>query len=720
MQIHSHLLVSGHHRNALAATKLVETYAKVGRIDTARLVFDTSPGPPDHFMYGVLIKCYTWSRLFFQAISLYHDMRSRQVDLNRFVFPPVLGACSGLSDVQMGRRVHGDVIKTGFEFDSVIETALLHMYGGGGYLESAYRVFDGMSERDVISWGSMISSCVRGGRVEEGLKLFSCMHSENVEPDMVTMLSLTQACADLGLLRQAKSVHGNIVRREVEIGGSLENSLITMYSKCEGFDIAEKIFFRGASQRDVVSWTAMISCYNQQSRFREALNLYVEMRKAEVKPNQVTMAAVMHSSAQSGCLREGKSVHGFLIRADMDSGSNLIATGLIDLYSRCGDLEYCLQVFENESEKTLVSWNSLIAAYARNGASAEAVTLFVEMWNEGLLTDSFSLASSLSACGHINSSHLGSQIHGHVVKTGYVGNEFVQNALIDMYCKCGFPDTARDIFDVIRDKRVVAWNTMMGGLAENGNSVEAIALFDRMYMGGLKMDELTFLSVIQACSHLGYLEKARWIHHKLIINGLQGDTFVETSVADMYVKCGDIQTAETVFDNMMERNVASYAVMIAGYGLHGRVSDAISIFSQMMSSGVRPNKVVFMSILNACSHAGCLKEGQYYFDLMRWDFGIEPELDHYTCLVDLLSRAGLLGKAYGVIKSMPMEADVSTYAAFLNGCRIHRRSTDVIDVIEREILNLEPSSSGYHVLLSNIFAEEGNWNEFLKIAIGAA
>ncbi|KAK1307401.1 putative pentatricopeptide repeat-containing protein [Acorus calamus] len=548
----------------------------------------------------------------------------------------------------MGRRVHGDVIKTGFEFDSVIETALLHMYGGEGYLESAYRVFDGMSERDVVSWGSMTSSCVRGGWVEEGLKLFSCMRSENVEPDMVTMLSLTQACADLGLLRQAKSVHGNIVRREVEIGGSLENSLITMYSKCEGFDIAEKIFFCGASQRDIVSWTAKISCYNQQLRFWEALDLYVEMRKAEVKPNQVTMVAVLHSSAQSGCLR---------------------------------------------------------TAYARNGASAEAVTIFVEMRSEGLLPDSFSLASSLSASGRINSSHLGCQIHGHVVKTGYVGNEFVQNALIYMYCKCGFPDTARDIFDVIRDKTVVAWNTMMGGLAQNGNSVGAIALFDEMYMGGLEMDELTFLSVIQACSHLGYLEKARWIHHKLIINGLRGDTFVETSVADMYVKCGNIQTAEMVFDNMMERNVASYAVMIAGYGLHGRVSDAISIFSQMMSSGVRPDQT---------SHAGCLKEGQYYFDLMRRDFRIEPELDHYTCLVDLLSRAGLLDKAYDLIKSIPMEADTSTYAAIVNGCRIHCRSTGVIDVIEREILNFESSSSGYYVLLSNIFAEEGNWNEFLK------
>ncbi|XP_077230644.1 tetratricopeptide repeat (TPR)-like superfamily protein [Tasmannia lanceolata] len=714
LQLHAHLLISGHQRDALAATKLIESYAKMGSIQSARWVFDTF-SKPDSFMWGVLIKSYVWNLFFKEAISLYHEMQYNQPLLSSFIFPSVLRACSSLSDVGMGAKIHGRIVKSGFESDHVVETALLHMYGEMANLENARRVFDEMSQRDVVSWSSIVLSYVKNGRADKGLEIFSEMNLAKIEPDSVMMSSVVQACAELGFLKQAKLVHGYIVRRVIDISGSLANSLVAMYSKCGGFDSAEKLF-KKVSERSVVSWTAMISCYNQRARFKEALENFLEMRDFEVKPNSVTMVGVIMACAQLGWLKEGMSVHGFVIRNCMDPNFDLLGAALIDMYAGCGKIRDCWMVFETIQEKTLVSWNSIITVYAQSGFSEEALTLFVRMLNEGLFCDSFTLASSLSACSHIGFCRLGSQIHGHIAKIGFENNEFVQNSLINMYCKCGLVDMGHEIFDEVKEKGVITWNSMIGGFAQNGNSVEAVMLFDRMHSGGLDMDRCTFVNAIQACSHLGFLEKGKWFHHKVITYGLEKDNYVDTALVNMYGKCGDIKMARRVFDNMTERSVVSWSAMISGYGIHGQVDIAIFLFTRMIDLVIKPNEVTFLSLLSACSHSGSVKEGEFYFDSMSRDFHIKPNLEHCACMVDLLSRAGHLDRAWDFINSMPTAPNGSIWGALLNGCRIHRRM-DMIGRIQRSILDLEPNNSGYYTLLSNVHAQEGNWDGFGKVRL---
>ncbi|XP_058081565.1 putative pentatricopeptide repeat-containing protein At1g69350, mitochondrial [Magnolia sinica] len=717
LQLHAYLLVTGRcTHDPLAATKLIESYAKMGAVDSSRSVFDTF-STPDPFMWAMMIKSYVWNLFFTEAISLYHEMLSHQLHRSSFIFPSLLKAASGLHDMGIcGKKLHGRIIKSGFQSDAVVEAALLHMYGEMGSLDLARQVFDCMSVRDVVSWSSMISTFVRNGQAYEGLELFREMvNLRNVEPDYVMLLSVTQACADLGFLRLAESVHGYSVSRDIEMDGSLKNSLVAIYCNFGRLDRVEKIFQK-ASQMSVISWTAIISCYNQMSLFQEALGIYLQMQESGVKGNSITMVSVLLSCGQLGCLREGRSVHGFMIRTGIDPDFNLMGVALIDMYACCRKLGYCEGVFETIKQKTVVSWNSLITVYARNGLSEKALELFVQMRIEGLFPDSFTLASSLSACRHLGISQLGCQIHGHIAKTGFQHNEYVQNSLIDMYCKCGFVDIAYGIFDKMEGKCVVTWNSMMGGLAQNGNSVEAIVLFDQMHSKGLEMDTVTFVSAIQACSHLGYLEKGRWVHHKLITYGLEKDTYVDTALTDMYAKCGDLQMARMVFDNMTKRNVVSWSVMIAGYGIHGYVDVAISLFSQMIGCGIRPNNVTFMNMLSACSHVGAVEAGQFYFDSMAQDFGIEPELEHCACMVDLLSRAGHLDSAYSFIKSMPVTPNASIWGAFLGGCRIHRKM-DMIDDVGRKILALEPGNSGYYTLLSNIYAEGGRWDAYGNVKV---
>nr|XP_010939498.2 putative pentatricopeptide repeat-containing protein At1g69350, mitochondrial [Elaeis guineensis] len=689
LEIHAQLLTTGLHRDPLAATKLIESYAMMGITDAARLVFDKFSSP-DSFMWGVMIKSYSWAGLYKEVISLYHAMQCQQLRLTSFIFPPVLRACSGLCNVLVGRRIHGRIIKGGFDSDAVAETSLLQMYGEGGSLEDAHQVFDGMSTRDVVAWNLMVSSCIQCKRADVGLEIFSEMNMENIVPDSVIMLNATRACAELGFLKQGRSVHGYIVRRWTAVDEALENSLIAMYGRCGCLDHAEKLF-RNASRRSVVSWTAMISCCSEKSCYREALVVFTEMLKCEVEPNSVTMMCVLFSCTQLGFLREGKSVHGFILRRSMDPESSSTGTALINMYAGFRKLGTCCHMFEAMQKKTIVSWNSLIAACSQNGSSKKALRLFIRMQKEGLLPDSFTLSSTLPACGQVGDLRLGFQIHGLIAKTGFQLNKFVRNSLIDMYCKCGSTDTAYRIFEEIESKDTVTWNAMMSGFCQNGFSIEAIRLFDQMYWKGIQTDAVTFLSAIQACTHLGYLRKGRWTHHKLITSGSKKDIQLETALINMYAKCGDLYMARKVFDNMSQKNVVSWSSIISGYGVHGLAEDAVALLFQMVAMGIRPNEVTFMSILSACSHAGLVEEGLFYFDLMKQEFGIEPQSEHYACVVDLLSRAGHVDRAYKFIKSMLVEPDASIWRSLLNGgCRFHHRE-DIVGDIQRRISNSSSS-----------------------------
>ncbi|XP_023900372.2 putative pentatricopeptide repeat-containing protein At1g69350, mitochondrial [Quercus suber] len=709
-QLHAHLFVTGLHKDPLASTKLVESYSQMGDLQTSRLVFETFPSP-DSFMWGVLIKCYVWNHFFEESISLYHKMLYHQVQVNGFIYPNILRACSGFGDLGIGGKVHGRIIKCGFDTDAIVETSLLSMYGEMGYLYNARKIFDGMPMKDVVLWSSIISCCVENGEASEGLDLFHRMICQGVEPDSVTMLSVAEACGDLGILRLARLVHGQVVTREIKSEGSLDNSLIVMYTKCGDLHSAENIF-RNVTQRHTASWTAMITCYNQTGCFQEAIDVFLEMQESKVEPNSVTMMVVICSCARLDLLREGKSVHCFVIRKALDADLDFVGPALIELYAECGKLNYCEEVLRVIGERNIVSWNMLISLYAQKGLLKEALVVFVQMQTRGLMPDSYGLASSLSACGSVSSIQLGYQIHGHVIKRGIL-DEFVQNSLIDMYSKCGLVNCGYKIFETIEQKSVITWNSMVCGFSQNGNSEEAIRLFDQMYMNGIEMNEVTFLSVIQACSHLGHLEKGKWVHHKLITGGLNKDLYVDTALTDMYAKCGDLQAAQGVFNSISERSVVSWSAMIAGYGIHGQINAAISLFNQMVDSGIKPNEVTFMNILSACSHVGSVEEGKSYFSSMR-DFGIKPNTEHFASVVDLLSRAGDLNGAYEIIRSMPFHVDASIWSALLNGCRIYRRM-DMIKSIESDLVDISTDDTGYYTLLSNIYGEGGDWDEFGKV-----
>ncbi|KAJ0980212.1 hypothetical protein J5N97_008467 [Dioscorea zingiberensis] len=537
---------------------LIESYANVGCIGVSGLLFDGFPSP-DSFMWSTMIRCYAATQLYQESISLYHAMQYHH-QLTSFVFSPVLKACSGLHSVAMGRKVHGRIIKSGFEPDVVLGTSLLHMYGDVGCLEDARFLFDEMPVRDVVSWSSLISSYIHCGDIDKGLEVFSRMVLEKVKIDFVVLMKVAEACAGSGYLKQLKSVHGYFISSSWTHTDTnrrkMENCLMLMYGKCSDFDAAEKLF-KGLSEKDVISWTCMISCYNKRSCYREALEAFIQMRGSGIALNSVTTVAVLHSCTQLECLKEGRSIHGFMIKRRIDSDMDYIVPALLNMCASFKELRLCQNVFETTQEKTVVSWNSVIAAYAQNGSSKIALEFFVQMRKEGFFPDSFTLSSTLPACGHISDLCAGAQIHGYIFQAGFQLSDFVQNSLLDMYCKCGSTDTAYNIFTELEVKDIVAWNVMISGFARNDKSAEAIVLYGQIHLKGLQADHVTFLTAIQACSDLGSLTKGRWIHHKVIISGVATNTYLDTALINMYAKCGDLGMARRVFDNLQEKSVVS-------------------------------------------------------------------------------------------------------------------------------------------------------------------
>lgn len=345
----------------------------------------------------------------------------------------------------------------------------------------------------------------------------------------------------------------------------------------------------------------------------------------------------------------------------------------------------------------------------------------------------------VKSCAGILCHRLGMQIHAVVFKFGCNSHNITENALIDMYTKCGnltnachvFDEmthrdvvswnslifgyaklgqmkSARKLFDEMPFRTIVSWTTMITGNARTGCYGDALDIFREMQMVGIEPDEISIIAVLPACAQLGALEVGKWIHMYADKNGFLQKTGICNALVEMYAKCGCIDEARSLFDQLVEKDVISWSTMIGGLANHGKGYAAIQLFQEMQKAQVTPNEITFLGVLLACSHAGLWDEGLKYFDVMRVDYHIEPEIEHYGCVVDLLGRSGRLGQALDTILKMPIKPDSRIWNSLLSSCRIHR-NLEIAVIAMQQLLELEPEESGNYVLLANIYAELGKW-----------
>ncbi|KAL5581446.1 hypothetical protein UlMin_013888 [Ulmus minor] len=474
----------------------------------------------------------------------------------------------------------------------------------------------------------------------------------------------------------------------------------------------------------VSSWNSLIADLARSGDSVEALRAFSSMRKLSLRPNRSTFPCVIKSCSGLYDLCAGKQAHQQALVFGLE-GDLFVSSALIDMYSKSGDLRDAREVFDNIPHRNVVSWTSMINGYVQKGCSRLALLLFKEFLIEesedmdggDVCIDPVVMVSVLSACSRVSGKGITENVHGFVIKKGFEGDLGVGNTLMDAYAKCGELNLTRKVFDWMTPKDVVSWNSIIAVYAQNGFSTEALEVFYQMVKEReISYNVVTLSALLLACAHSGTLRVGKCIHDQILKRGLEENVVVSTAMIDMYCKCGRVDIARKAFDCVLEKNVKTWTAMVAGYGIHGHAKEALEVFYKMIRAGAKPNYITFVSVLASCSHAGLLKEGWHWFNSMKSEFGIEPGVEHYGCMIDLLGRAGYLDQAYDLIKQMRVSPDFVVWSSLLGACRIHK-NVELAEISAKKLFELDPSNCGYYVLLSNIYADAGRWEDVERMRV---
>ncbi|CAH8270057.1 unnamed protein product [Arabidopsis lyrata] len=421
---------------------------------------------------------------------------------------------------------------------------------------------------------------------------------------------------------------------------------------------------------------------------------------------------ILQLCARNGAVMEAKACHGKTMRMELQ-GDVTLSNVLINAYSKCGFVELARQVFDGMLERSLVSWNTMIGLYTRNRMESEALDIFWEMRNEGFKFSEFTISSVLSACGANCDALECKKLHCLSMKTSLDLNLYVGTALLDLYAKCGMINDAVQVFESMQDKSSVTWSSMVAGYVQSKNYEEALLLYRRAQRMSLEQNQFTLSSVICACSNLAALIEGKQMHAVIRKSGFGSNVFVASSAVDMYAKCGSLRESYIIFSEVQEKNIELWNTIISGFAKHARPKEVMILFEKMQQDGMHPNEVTFSSLLSVCGHTGLVEEGRRFFKLMRTTYGLSPNVVHYSCMVDILGRAGLLSEAYELIKSIPFEPTASIWGSLLASCRVCK-NLELAEVAAKKLFELEPENAGNHVLLSNIYAANKQWEEIAK------
>ena len=410
----------------------------------------------------------------------------------------------------------------------------------------------------------------------------------------------------------------------------------------------------------------------------------------------------------------GRKVHALVLVNGL--GSDIyVGNSLVSMYAKFGEMGIARLVFDEMPVWDLSSWNALMSGYVQNGEARGALGVYGCMRRTGVVGDGTTLLALLCGCGDLMDLKMGKAVHGYVVRNGdKLCNGFLMNSLIDVYCNCDSVSGARKLFEGLRVKDVVSWNSLICGYERCGDAFEVLELFSQMFMGGVIADEVTVISALGACSRVSALLFGSSVHSYTVKKGFGVSTAVGTAIVSMYANCGSLLCAHHAFDEMPEKNLASWTVMVTAFGTHGRGREAISIFNEMLGKNIIPDEGMFTSVLSACSHSGLVNEGKEIFYKMTRDYNVEHGPTHYSCLVDLLGRAGNLDEAYAVINNMKLKPNEDVWTSLLSACRLHR-NVKLAEIAAQKLFELNPNRVSGYVCLSNIYAAGRRWKDVEKV-----
>ncbi|KAK4286233.1 hypothetical protein QN277_002819 [Acacia crassicarpa] len=493
----------------------------------------------------------------------------------------------------------------------------------------------------------------------------------------------------------------------------LNTKLAACYAGCGRMAEAQVIFDQIVFKSSFL-WNFMIRGYSCNGNALRSLVLYRQMSNVGGKPDNFTYPFVLKACGDLLIYEIGRKVHALVLITGLASDI-YVGNSLLSMYSKFGEMATARMLFDNMPVRDLTSWNTIISGYVKNGKERDAFIIFDHMKNAGFRGDETTLLSLLCGCGNLMNLKVGRAIHGYVVRnSGKLCNKFLMNSLIDMYCNCDSIFDARKLFEELKIKDTVSWNSLISGYEQHGDAFESLKLFFQMIMEDEVPDEATIISILGACNQISALLLGSSIHSYIVKNGFGANTAVSTALIDMYTKCGSLPSAHHAFDEMPERNLASWTVMVTGYGIHGMGKEAISIFHEMLGKNIIPDEGMFTSVLSACSHSGLVDKGKEIFYKVMREYNVEPEAAHYACLVDLLGRAGNLDEAYAIISYMKVKPNFDIWNSLLSACRLYH-NVKLAEISAQKLFEMNPTGVSSYVCLSNIYAAERRWNDVEKV-----
>ncbi|XP_062214488.1 pentatricopeptide repeat-containing protein At2g22070-like [Phragmites australis] len=641
-------------RPAMAATAASDRYARI--LQLCQTAVNPSAGRAVHahaVKAGLLLSAYLCNNL----LSYY------------------AGAGAGGGSFRDARRLFDEIPaarRNVFTWNS-----LLSLYAKSGRLADASTVFAEMPERDAVSWTVMVVGLNRAGRFGEAVRTFLDMVGEGLAPTQFTLTNVLSSCAATEAGGVGRKVHSFVVKLGLSGFVTVANSVLNMYGKCGDAETARAVFER-MRVRSVSSWNAMVS-----------------------------------------------------------------------LYARQGRMDLAVSMFENMPERSIVSWNAIIAGYNQNGLDPMALKFFSRMLSDSSMEpDEFTITSVLSACANLRMLKMGKQMHSYILITGIPYSGQVTNALISMYAKSGSVENARsimdqavvadlnvisftallegyvklgdmkrarEIFNVMNNRDVVAWTATIVGYEQNGQNDEAMDLFRSMIKSGPEPNSYTLAAVLSVCASLACLDYGKQIHCKAIRSLQEQSVSVSNAIITMYARSGSVPWARRVFDHICWRKeTVTWTSMIVALAQHGLGEEAVGLFEEMLHVGVKPDRITYVGVLSACTHAGFVDEGKRYYEQMQKEHDILLEMSHYACMVDLLARAGLLTEAQEFIQRMPVEPDAIAWGSLLSACRVHKNA-DVAELAAEKLLSIDPGNSGAYSAIANVYSACGRWNDAARI-----
>ncbi|KAK9705708.1 hypothetical protein RND81_07G077000 [Saponaria officinalis] len=507
---HALLVVSGTTESVYVSTRLLNLYAHLGDLSSARKTFAHIPSK-DGYTWNSMIAAFVRSGCGTDALNCFNELiLSSEVSPDNYTFPPLLKACENVID---GQKMHCMVMKLGFVWDVFIAASLIHMYSRLRFAADARNIFENMPFRDSASWNAMISGFCLNGYLEEALDFVSKMRFEGVKLDTVTIASILPVYAQVGDFLSGVGIHLHAIKQGLEHEIFVSNALINMYGKFGYLQFAQGVF-REMLTRDVVSWNSIVAAYEQNDDANSAIRFFREMQSHGFNPDILTLVSLASSVAQLGDHRNSKLLHGYITRRAYLMGNIILANAVLDMYAKLGILDYASQVFQKIPRKDIISWNTLIAGYSQNGLADEAIEAFSVLGacadvnpNQG------TWVSVLPACSHLGALQYGMMIHGRVIKRPFHLDTYVATCLIDMYGKSGRLDDALSLFYQIPRTSSVPWNAIISCHGVHGHGDISLKLFRDMLQEGVDPDHVTFLSLLSACSHSGLVDEGQRYFH---------------------------------------------------------------------------------------------------------------------------------------------------------------------------------------------------------------